>query len=228
MSNFNFFRIFAHKTQRGLAGLISTQDKIEEIKYRYNKNAARYIKSAEDLLVNARELKAKFKELDDRTITCKRHYEDLIEASKSQTDPALKAQKLAQAKSKFIVYDGVKKARDAIEKAWQTTEKQCEQVKETLRNIETNKDLIEAKLESLKVQIDTLKACARNEIGDFGFECNEMIAEIEKQVQTTQFRIEAKEEIAETIRPGSESRIAPTEIDSTFDEVVKAYMEAHP
>ena len=46
--SFNIFKIFAHKAQRGLEGLISTKDKIEEIRYQYNKNAAQYIKSAED------------------------------------------------------------------------------------------------------------------------------------------------------------------------------------
>ena len=65
--SFNIFKIFAHKAQRGLEGLISTKDKIEEIRYQYNKNAAQYIKSAEDMLVNAKELKAKFEELDEKT-----------------------------------------------------------------------------------------------------------------------------------------------------------------
>ena len=47
---FNFFSVLFHKSQRGLNSLISTKDKIEEIRYQYNKNAERYIKSAEDLM----------------------------------------------------------------------------------------------------------------------------------------------------------------------------------
>ena len=182
--SFNIFKIFAHKAQRGLEGLISTKDKIEEIRYQYNKNAAQYIKSAEDMLVNAKELKAKFEELDEKTVASKRAYESLIAADK-----------LDEAKIKYIVYKGIKTARDTIETAWQNTEKKCVQVRDTLKNIDTNKALIEAKLTALQVQIDTLKMCDRNKIGDFGIDCNAMIAEIESEVKTTRFHIEAKPEI---------------------------------
>lgn len=172
---FNFFSVFFHKSQRGLNSLISTKDKIEEIRYQYNKNAERYIKSAEDMLTNAKELKAKFEELDVQTVANKRSYESLIEASK--TDSA----KLDEAKIKYITYKGMKTARDTIETAWKNTEQQCIKVRDTLKNIDTNKALIEAKLTALNVQIDTLKMCDCNVIGDFGVDCNEMIAEIERK-----------------------------------------------
>lgn len=212
--SFNIFKIFAHKAQRGLAGLISAKDKIEEIRYQYNKNAAQYIKSAEDMLVNAKELKAKFEELDEKTATSKRAYESLIAADK-----------LDEAKIKYIVYKGIKTARDTIETAWQNTEKKCVQVRDTLKNIDTNKALIEAKLSALQVQIDTLKMCDRNKIGDFGIDCNAMIAEIESEVKTTRFHIEAKEEIAEiTGKNGKGAQSVETvAIDTEFEEVVKAY-----
>lgn len=212
--SFNIFKIFAHKAQRGLEGLISTKDKIEEIRYQYNKNAAQYIKSAEDMLVNAMELKAKFEELDQKTATSKRIYESLIAADK-----------LDEAKIKYIVYKGMKTARDTIETAWQNTEKQCVQVRDTLKNIDTNKALIEAKLTALQVQIDTLKMCDRNKIGDFGIDCNAMIAEIESEVKTTQFHIEAKQEIAKITGKGGKGTqtIETVALDTEFDEVVKAY-----
>ena len=212
--SFNIFKIFAHKAQRGLAGLISAKDKIEEIRYQYNKNAAQYIKSAEDMLVNAKELKAKFEELDEKTAASKRAYESLIAADK-----------LDEAKIKYIVYKGIKTARDTIETAWQNTEKKCVQVRDTLKNIDTNKALIEAKLSALQVQIDTLKMCDRNKIGDFGIDCNAMIAEIESEVKTTRFHIEAKEEIAEiTGKNGKGAQSVETvAIDTEFEEVVKAY-----
>lgn len=212
--SFNIFKIFAHKAQRGLEGLISTKDKIEEIHYQYNKNAAQYIKSAEDMLVNAKELKAKFEELDEKTAASKRAYESLIAADK-----------LDEAKIKYIVYKGIKTARDTIETAWQNTEKQCVQVRDTLKNIDTNKALIEAKLTALQVQIDTLKMCDRNKIGDFGIDCNAMIAEIESEVKTTRFHIEAKEEIAEiTGKSGKGAQsVENVAIDTEFEEVVKAY-----
>ena len=211
---FNIFKIFAHKAQRGLEGLISAKDKIEEIRYQYNKNAAQYIKSAEDMLVNAKELKAKFEELDEKTAASKRAYESLIAADK-----------LDEAKIKYIVYKGIKTARDTIETAWQNTEKRCVQVRDTLKNIDTNKALIEAKLTALQVQIDTLKMCDRNKIGDFGIDCNAMIAEIESEVKTTRFHIEAKEEIAEiTGKNGKGAQSVETvAIDTEFEEVVKAY-----
>ena len=224
--SFNIFKIFAHKAQRGLAGLISAKDKIEEIRYQYNKNAAQYIKSAEDMLVNAKELKAKFEELDEKTAASKRAYESLIAADK-----------LDEAKIKYIVYKGIKTARDTIETAWQNTEKKCVQVRDTLKNIDTNKALIEAKLTALQVQIDTLKMCDRNKIGDFGIDCNAngffinlieqnaMIAEIESEVKTTRFHIEAKEEIAEITGKsdkGAQS-VENVAIDTEFEEVVKAY-----
>ena len=212
--SFNIFKIFAHKAQRGLDGLISTKDKIEEIRYQYNKNAAQYIKSAEDMLVNAKELKAKFEELDEKTAASKRAYESLIAADK-----------LDEAKIKYIVYKGIKTARDTIETAWQNTEKKCVQVRDTLKNIDTNKALIEAKLTALQVQIDTLKMCDRNKIGDFGIDCNAMIAEIESEVKTTRFHIEAKEEIAEiTGKSGKGAQsVENVAIDTEFEEVVKAY-----
>lgn len=212
--SFNIFKIFAHKAQRGLAGLISAKDKIEEIRYQYNKNAAQYIKSAEDMLVNAKELKAKFEELDEKTAASKRAYESLIAADK-----------LDEAKIKYIVYKGIKTARDTIETAWQNTEKRCVQVRDTLKNIDTNKALIEAKLTALQVQIDTLKMCDRNKIGDFGIDCNAMIAEIESEVKTTRFHIEAKEEIAEiTGKNGKGAQSVETVAsDTEFEEVVKAY-----
>lgn len=212
--SFNIFKIFAHKAQRGLEGLISAKDKIEEIRYQYNKNAAQYIKSAEDMLVNAKELKAKFEELDEKTAASKRAYESLIAADK-----------LDEAKIKYIVYKGIKTARDTIETAWQNTEKKCVQVRDTLKNIDTNKALIEAKLTALQVQIDTLKMCDRNKIGDFGIDCNAMIAEIESEVKTTRFHIEAKEEIAEiTGKNGKGAQsVENVAIDTEFEEVVKAY-----
>lgn len=212
--SFNIFKIFAHKAQRGLAGLISAKDKIEEIRYQYNKNAAQYIKSAEDMLVNAKELKAKFEELDEKTAASKRAYESLIAADK-----------LDEAKIKYIVYKGIKTARDTIETAWQNTEKKCVQVRDTLKNIDTNKALIEAKLTALQVQIDTLNMCDRNKIGDFGIDCNAMIAEIESEVKTTRFHIEAKEEIAEiTGKNGKGAQsVENVAIDTEFEEVVKAY-----
>ena len=212
--SFNIFKIFAHKAQRGLAGLISATDKLEEIRYQYNKNAAQYIKSAEDMLVNAKELKAKFEELDEKTANSKRAYESLIAADK-----------LDEAKIKYIVYKGIKTARDTIETAWQNTEKRCVQVRDTLKNIDTNKALIEAKLTALQVQIDTLKMCDRNKIGDFGIDCNAMIAEIESEVKTTRFHIEAKEEIAEiTGKSGKGAQsVENVAIDTEFEEVVKAY-----
>lgn len=212
--SFNIFKIFAHKAQRGLEGLISAKDKIEEIRYQYNKNAAQYIKSAEDMLVNAKELKAKFEELDEKTAASKRAYESFIAADK-----------LDEAKIKYIVYKGIKTARDTIETAWQNTEKKCVQVRDTLKNIDTNKALIEAKLTALQVQIDTLKMCDRNKIGDFGIDCNAMIAEIESEVKTTRFHIEAKEEIAEiTGKSGKGAQsVENVAIDTEFEEVVKAY-----
>lgn len=211
---FNIFKIFAHKAQNGIESLISTKDKIEEIRYQYNKNAAQYIKSAEDMLVNAKELKAKFEELDEKTAASKRTYESLIAADK-----------LDEAKIKYIVYKGIKTARDTIETAWQNTEKRCVQVRDTLKNIDTNKALIEAKLTALQVQIDTLKMCDRNKIGDFGIDCNAMIAEIESEVKTTRFHIEAKEEIAEiTGKNGKGAQSVETvAIDTEFEEIVKAY-----
>ena len=219
--SFNIFKIFAHKAQRGLAGLISAKDKIEEIRYQYNKNAAQYIKSAEDMLVNAKELKAKFEELDEKTAASKRAYDKGLLIA----DSGIAADKLDEAKIKYIVYKGIKTARDTIETAWQNTEKRCVQVRDTLKNIDTNKALIEAKLTALQVQIDTLKMCDRNKIGDFGIDCNAMIAEIESEVKTTRFHIEAKEEIAEiTGKNGKGAQSVETvAIDTEFEEVVKAY-----
>lgn len=37
--NFNIFKIFAHKIERRVDSLVSTKDKIEEIRYNYDNNA---------------------------------------------------------------------------------------------------------------------------------------------------------------------------------------------
>ena len=217
---FNFFSVLFHKSQRGLNSLISTKDKIEEIRYQYNKNAERYIKSAEDMLSNAKELKAKFEELDAQTSANKRAYESLIAASKNDSS------KLDEAKIKYITYKGMKSARDTIESAWKATEQQCIKVRDNLKNIDTNKALIEAKLTALNVQIDTLKMCGRNELGDFGEDCNEMIAEIEKEVQTTQFRMESKREVAELVgKSKPASTVSNMAIDAEFQDVVNQYLD---
>ena len=208
---FNIFAIFAHKAQRGIESLISTKDKIEEIRRQYNKNAANYIKSAEDMLVNAKELKKKFDELDVQTATARRDWERLVDNNKTD-----------EAKIKFITWKGLKNARDTIETAWQNTEKQCVKVRDTLKNIDTNKALIEAKLTTLQVQIDTLKMCDRNSIGDFGIDCNEMISEIEKEVQTTQFRMEAKQEVADIVNPRKDD-LKSSVIDLEFEDAVREY-----
>ena len=97
---FNIFAIFAHKAQRGIESLITTKDKIEEIRRKYNKNAANYIKSAEDMLVNAKELKKKFDELDVQTATARRDWEHLVDNNKTD-----------EAKIKFITWKGLKNAR---------------------------------------------------------------------------------------------------------------------
>ena len=80
---FNIFKIFAHKAQNGIESLISTKDKIEEIRRQYNKNAAQYIKSAEDMLVNAKTLKKRFDELDVQTATARRDWERLVDGNKT-------------------------------------------------------------------------------------------------------------------------------------------------
>lgn len=208
---FNVFKIFAHKAQSGIESLISTKDKIEEIRRQYNKNAANYIKSAEDMLVNAKTLKKRFDELDVQTATARREWERLVDGDKTD-----------EAKIKFITWKGLKSARDTIENAWQNTEKQCIKVRDTLKNIDTNKALMEAKLTTLQVQIDTCKMCSNTALGDFGLDCNEMIAEIEKEVQTTQFRMEAKQEVAEIVNPRKED-FKSSVIDLEFEDAVREY-----
>ena len=64
--------------------------------------------------------------------------------------------------------------------------------------------------------------CDRNTIGDFGIDCNEMISEIEKEVQTTQFRMEAKQEVAEIVNPRKED-FKSSVIDLEFEDAVREY-----
>lgn len=210
MSKFNIFSIFAHKTQRGLQSLISTQDKIEEIQHQYNKKSEKYIKSATAMLANAKTLKKKFEELDGQTTAAKRGYEQLI----SQNN-------LEDAKVKFIMYKGLKSARDAIEEAWNKTEAQCVKVRDTLKTIDTNRALMQAKLTALSVQIDTLKLVGNNEIGDFGIDCEEMIAEVEQEVQNTQFKLEAKQEVHDIMHSRKTMNTSNSAIDAEFAEIVR-------
>lgn len=207
---FNIFKIFAHKIERRVDSLVSTKDKIEEIRYNYDNNAKEYIKKAENLLVTAKQLKNKFKELDDKTKQSKQTYETLI-----------KNNNLEEAKVKYIIYKGVKTARDNVETVWKNTENRCRQVRNTLKNIDVNKALIDARLVALDMQIDAMNICDQSDIGDFGVDCNAMIAEVEKEVMNTQFHIEAKGEIDEIMgnKKVDENSLS---VDTEFEEIVKS------
>lgn len=212
--SFNIFKIFAHKIERRIDSLVSTKDKIEEIRHQYDNNANEYVKKAENLLVTAKQLKCKFTELDEKTNTAKQQYEALI-----------KNNMINEAKAKYIIYKGVKSARDNVENAWNATEKRCIQARDTLKNIDVNKALIDARLASLDTQIDAMNICDQSNVGDFGIDCNAMIAEVEKEVLNTQFHIEAKEEIAGIINPSSKTEDFSTSVDAEFDEIVKSLQE---
>ena len=207
---FNIFKIFAHKIERRVDSLVSTKDKIEEIRYNYDNNAKEYVKKAENLLVTAKQLKNKFKELDDKTKQSKQTYETLI-----------KNNNLEEAKVKYIIYKGVKTARDNVETVWKNTENRCRQVRNTLKNIDVNKALIDARLVALDMQIDAMNICDQSDIGDFGVDCNAMIAEVEKEVMNTQFHIEAKGEIDEIMgnKKVDENSLS---VDTEFEEIVKS------
>jgi len=209
--SFNIFKIFAHKIERRVDSLVSTKDKIEEIRYNYDNNAKEYVKKAENLLLAAKQLKSKLKELDEKTEHSKQMYETLI-----------KNNNLEEAKVKYIIYKGVKSARDNVETVWKNTENRCKQVRDTLKNIDVNKALIDARLTALDMQIDAMKICDQSDIGDFGVDCNAMIAEVEKEVMNTQFEIEAKDEIA-SIMGNKKTNENSSAVDAEFEEVVKSF-----
>lgn len=170
----------------------------------------KYVKKAENLLVTAKQLKGKFKELDEKTEHSKQMYETLI-----------KNNNLEEAKVKYIIYKGVKTARDSVETVWKNTENRCKQVRDTLKNIDVNKALIDARLAALDMQIDAMNICDQSDIGDFGVDCNAMIAEVEKEVMNTQFHIEAKDEIA-GIMGNKKTTDTTSSVDTEFEEVVKS------
>lgn len=133
----------------------------------------------------------------------------------------IKNNQLEEAKVKYIIYKGVKTARDNVETVWKNTENRCKQVRETLKTIDVNEALIDARLVALDMQIDAMNICDQSDIGDFGVDCNAMIAEIEKEVMNTQFHIEAKGEIAEIMgnkKPTDNS----SSVDAEFEELVKS------
>lgn len=209
---FSILSIFKHKVQNGLQGMITTKDKIEEIKYKYAKDSERYIKSAQEMLTNAKILKAKYNELTVQTVNAQHTYEQQIEENQ-----------LNDAKVSYIKFKGLKAAKDTIEQAWNNTEAECVRIRDNLNNIDNNKALIDAKLAALQAQIDALKLCDSNTLGDFGVDCNEMINEIEKEVQNTQFKMEAKREVSDIVNHRKPLNVINSTIDLEFEDVVKNY-----
>ena len=213
MCKFNVFKIFCRKAMNGIDSLISTQTKIEHIRDEYNTRADKYIKSAKAVLANAKSIRAKRDELEAKTTAAQKLYERLIDEHK-----------MDDAKVKFITWKGMNAAFKTVDAAWDGAQKHCEIVRDTLKNIDTNKALLDAKLLALQVQIDTLKQCGTEQLGDFGINCEEMIAEVENEIQSTQFKIEADREVAEIMGTSKKDNALNTaSIDFEFDEVVKNY-----
>lgn len=210
---FSLRSIFRTKIENTLQGLITTQDKIEHIKRTYEKQSEKYIASAEALLTNAKTLKARLEELEKQAEQSKTTYENLI-----------KADKLDDAKLKYIFYKGISNSRDIVKKSYETVEEECIKARENLKNINTNKALIDTKLEVLKIQISTMNTVnmSSNALGDFGFDCNEMIDEVEREIKHTQYKYEAKREVSDLVRNKPTQVQAATNVDTEFDEIVKS------
>lgn len=210
---FSLRSIFRTKIENTLQGLITTQDKIEHIKRTYEKQSEKYIASAEALLTNAKTLKARLEELEKQAEQSKTTYENLI-----------KADKLDDAKLKYIFYKGISNSRDIVKKSYETVEEECVKARENLKNINTNKALIDTKLEVLKIQISTMNTVnmSSNALGDFGFDCNEMIDEVEREIKHTQYKYEAKREVSDLVRNKPTQVQAATNVDTEFDEIVKS------
>lgn len=207
-----FFSIFTSKIENSLQGLITTQDKIEHIKRTYDKNSEKYIASAEALLTNAKALKQRKEELEKQVQTAKYNYESLIRENK-----------LDDAKLKYIFYKGILNSLDIVTKSYESVEVECEKARENLRNINTNKALIDTKLDVLRVQIDTMHTVNQSSsaLGDFGFDCNEMIEEVEREIKNTQFKYEAKREVHELVRNKPSTVDTTSNVDLEFNEIVK-------
>jgi len=210
---FSLRSIFRTKIENTLQGLITTQDKIEHIKRTYEKQSEKYIASAEALLTNAKTLKARLEELEKQAEQSKTTYENLI-----------KADKLDDAKLKYIFYKGISNFLDIVKKSYETVEEECVKARENLKNINTNKALIDTKLEVLKIQISTMNTVnmSSNALGDFGFDCNEMIDEVEREIKHTQYKYEAKREVSDLVRNKPTQVQAATNVDTEFDEIVKS------
>jgi len=210
---FSLRSIFRTKIENTLQGLITTQDKIEHIKRTYEKQSEKYIASAEALLTNAKTLKARLEELEKQAEQSKTTYENLI-----------KADKLDDAKLKYIFYKGISNSLDIVKKSYETVEEECVKARENLKNINTNKALIDTKLEVLKIQISTMNTVnmSSNALGDFGFDCNEMIDEVEREIKHTQYKYEAKREVSDLVRNKPTQVQAATNVDTEFDEIVKS------
>lgn len=210
---FSIFSIFRTKIENTMQGLITTQDKIEHIKRTYEKQSEKYIASAEALLTNAKTLKARLEELEKQSDQAKATYEALI-----------KQDKLDDAKLKYIFYKGLSNSRDIVKKSYETVEEECVKARENLKNINTNKALIDTKLDVLKIQISTMNTVQNSStaLGDFGFDCNEMIDEVENEIKKTQFKYEAKREVSDLVRNKPTTVQVASNVDAEFDELVKS------
>lgn len=209
---FSLSSIFRTKIENSLKGLITTRDKIEHIRRTYEKQSEKYIESAQAVLNNSKELKERLKELNVQTDTAKQSYENMI-----------KNDKLEDAKLMYIFYKGISNSRDIVQKSYDSVEAECIKVKENLKNININKALIDTKLDVLKIQIETMNSVnmSSSALGDFGFDCNEMIDEVEREVKKTQFKYETKREVSDLVHNRSSVPAVASSIDTEFDEIVK-------
>lgn len=210
---FSLASIFRTKIENSLKGLITTRDKIEHIRRTYEKQSEKYTVSAQAVLNNSKELKERLKELNIQTETAKQSYENMI-----------KNDELEDAKLMYIFYKGISNSRDIVQKSYDSVEAECIKIKENLKNININKALIDTKLDVLKIQIETMNSVnmSSNALGDFGFDCNEMIDEVEREVKKTQFKYETKREVADLMHNKSSVPAVSSSIDTEFDEIVKA------
>lgn len=210
---FSFFKIFKRKITNSLQGLLTTQDKLEEIKATYEEKSERYIQSATDLLTNAKRIKSNLTEFEKRVADAKCEYEGLI-----------RADKLDDAKVKYVYYKGILDCKNMTQQQYEQIETECAKAKENLSRIDINKKMIDARLSVLKAKIELVRSMdmTNSAVGDFGFDCNEMIDEVEKEIKNTQYKYEAKKEVSEILHP-TNANVGNTSLDIEFDEVVKSF-----
>lgn len=207
-----FFTIFKSKLQRQIDSFFDAKDKLQAVKYKYKKDCEAYEDSAVSILTSEKELADKVEDLLKKTAVAKGAYEKLIISGN-----------MPDAKAIFIKYKALEDALNIVTAAHDNILEQCTVIKKNIEQMDINETILDARIASLEVKIDALNVCQKNNAGldSVNFDCNAVLEDIEKEINSERYHVEAKQEVSQLRHPkATEACIVSTNYDDEFEAEV--------